>query len=131
MEHPLYHADVSIPVELEAVRARIDEFGDGAYLLTVGEDRRPHVVSVRVACTTDGLTMPAGRRTAANLASLPELTLLWPSPNGGEYSLIVDAVVIAPPDADGTFTARPTSAVLHRLATATGTGPTCLPVEQD
>jgi hypothetical protein len=118
---------VSIPVALDALRARLDEFGEGAYLFTVGEDRRPHVVSVRVACDADGLTMHAGRRTAANLEALPDFTLLWPSMNGGDYSLIVDAVVTTPPDADGAFAARPTSAVLHRLATASGSGPTCLP----
>ena len=73
------------------------------------------------------MTMHAGRRTAANLDVLPEFTLLWPSPNGGDYSLIVDAVVTTPPDADGAFAARPTSAVLHRVATASGTGPKCLP----
>ena len=118
---------MSIPVALDALRARLDEFGAGAYLFTVGEDRRPHVVSVRVACDADGLTMHAGRRTAANLEALPDFTLLWPSPNGGDYSLIVDAVVTTPPGADGAFAARPTSAVLHRSATASGSGPTCLP----
>lgn len=114
-------------MELDALRTRLDEFGEGAYLFTVGEDRRPHVVSVRVACDIDSLTMHAGRRTAANLAVLPDFTLLWPSPNDGDYSLIVDAVVTTPPDAEGAFAARPTSAVLHRLATASGTGATCIP----
>jgi hypothetical protein len=38
---------------------------------------------------------------------------------------------VTPASDDGAFTAHPTSAVLHKLATATGTGPTCLPVANE
>jgi hypothetical protein len=119
---------VSVPVELDALRSRIDEFGPVAYLVTVGDDHRPHVVSVEVRCEADRLVLHAGRRTAANLASAPTLTLLWPSRNGGAYSLIVDAAAAAPPGDNGAFAAVPASAVLHRVAGAPGTGATCLPV---
>ena len=114
-------------MDLDALQSRIDEFGPVAFLVTVGDDHRPHVVSVAVTCVGDHLALPAGRSTAANLAARPDLTLVWPDPNGGDYSLIVDAAAVGAPEPDGTFRARPSSAVLHRVAGASGTGPTCLP----
>jgi hypothetical protein len=123
---------VSVAVELDALRARVDEFGAHAYLVTVGEDRLPHVVSVVVTCgegeEADRLLMRGGRRTGANLAASPAATLLWPPAPGGAYSLIVDGTGEVSPTDEGAVAVRPSAAILHRVAGAPGEGPSCLPV---
>jgi hypothetical protein len=109
-------------VTLDAVRDRIAEFGDTAYLVTVGEARRPHIVSVHVTVTDDALVCPAGRSTSANVASNPIASLVWPAADGGGYALLVDGDAAV---TSGKVTVVPTSAVLHR--TPGGAGPACLP----
>lgn len=119
---------MSVAVDLEGLSQRIAEFGPGAFLVTVGDDG-PHVVSVTVAQDGDRLVMAAGRRSRANLAARPAVTLLWPAAPGGSYSLLVDGTASAPPGEDGSVAVEPTSGVLHRVAGAAGDGPTCLPVD--
>ncbi len=122
---------MSLAVDLEGLDERIAEFGPAAFLVTVGDDGHPHVVSVAVARDGDRLATRAGRRTRANLAARPILTLLWPAGPGGQYSLLVDGEVAAGgpgADDDPTVAVTPTHAVLHRVADAPGEGPTCLPV---
>lgn len=119
---------VSVPVELEALAARLDEYGRRAYLVTVSDDHLPHVVSVEVALDQGRLATRVGSRTAANLAARPTATFLWPPPTAaGDYSLIVDGTAVDD-GADGAVHVEPTAAVLHRVAGATGSGPTCIPV---
>jgi hypothetical protein len=123
-------------VDLAGLGERIDELGPAAFLVTVGGDGRPHVVSVQVDRDGERLTMPAGRTTRANLAAKPIATLLWPAPAGGDYSLLVDGTATGvepgeePGEAagEGPVTIVPASAILHRVADARGGGPTCLPV---
>lgn len=120
---------MSIAVELDALRTRIGEYGPGAYLLSVrdrGDGPVPHVVSVPVSVDGDRLLVDVGERTRANLESRRQVTLLWPAPPGGAYSLIVDAVVDV---TDPQVALVPVSAVLHRVVEA-GAGPSCLPVDQ-
>ena len=137
-------------VDLQALHERIGEFGDRAFLVTVGDDGRPHVVSVHVGADGDRLVVAAGRRTTANVTARPGVTLLWPSPvspagaiepgesdcgdptdspgHAEDYGLIVDGageLVDADPPA---VAIRPTAAVLHRLADTAGDGPACVPV---
>jgi hypothetical protein len=143
---------VSVAVDLEALSARIAEYGDAAYLVTVTDDQQPHVVSVRVRVDGEHLAMDVGRGTRANLTRRPTLTLLWHPVSGGDYSLIVDGTVATTTGttATGTTTAGttaagttavgattgggiavlPDSAVLHRVAGAAGQGPTCRPVTE-
>ena len=66
---------MSIAVALEDLPQVIDERGASAYLVTV-RDTRPHVVQVAVGWQGDDLVVPAGRRTADNVATHPEVTLL-------------------------------------------------------
>jgi len=97
-----------------------------AYLVTVGDRGTPHVVSVAVELDDDHLVVGAGRSTRANLERSGEATLLWPPGPDPAYSLLVDATAVA---VDGErATLAPRSAVLHRVAGATGEGPTCVPV---
>lgn len=119
---------MSVSVDLEALGGRLGEYGTHAYLLTVSEGNRPHVVSVDVRLDGDVLTASVGRTTAANLAARPDATFLWSPPGGtGDYSLIVDGTAVDDPG-EGRVAVRPTRAVLHRVAGATTDGPTCVPV---
>jgi Pyridoxamine 5'-phosphate oxidase len=120
---------VSIAVDTEALSDRLAEFGAHAYLTTVSDDQRPHVVSVTVALEGDRLVTSVGRHTGANLAARPAATFLWPPAGGdGDYSLIVDGTAVEV-DGEGALAVEPTRAVLHRVAGAAGDGPTCVAVE--
>lgn len=110
---------MSIPVELTAVRSRIDEYGPRGYLLTVGPDGRPHCVGVGIRWLDDLLVTAPGNSTLANAAARPLVSLLWPPAEVAGYSLIVDAEVLAAVGSgagDNSLTLRPTRAVLHRPA---------------
>ena len=108
-----------------------------AYLLTVGEDLRAHAVAVTPTLEEGGLLMTGlGRRTSANIAERPDVSLVWPPYEPGGYSLIVDgrATVI-----DETARVEPGHAVLHRPADhapeggagagGTGCGNDCVPLD--
>lgn len=95
-----------------------------AYLVTIGEDARAHVVAVRPTLADDILLVrEPGRKTQAALAAHPSVTVVWPPAEPNEYSLIVDGVGAMRDDA---LTIAPTRAVLHRPAqpqtTVTGGG---------
>jgi hypothetical protein len=134
-----------------SVKVDLDELGlhlqrhPFAYLLTVGEDLRAHAVAVTPTLDEGGLLVTdLGRRTSANLAARPGVSLVWPPYEPGGYSLIVDgsATVI-----DQTARVEPAHAVLHRPAApsrarrgdhtsgeaagagATGCGNDCVPLE--
>ena len=82
---------VSVPVEPSELRREVARYGPVAYLVTVSpETARPHVVSVSVRWEGVALVCGAGARTAANVGSGADVTLLWSAPAGGDYSLIVD-----------------------------------------
>lgn len=126
-----YDPGVSVPVGLEQLHEEIRRYGPHAHLVSVRDDGRPHVVSVLVEVDADGdagsLVVGAGRTTSANAAANPTVTLLWAAPPGEDYSLIVDAVATVAGDR---IAVRPTAAVRHRVATATGDGPSCVKVIQ-
>jgi hypothetical protein len=108
---------MSIPVELEKLRAEAERFGATPFLLTTSDDGRPH--SVSVAATWDGgaLVAKAGKRTAANAAARRLVSLLWPPREAGGYSLIVDGEAsVAGAGEDARVIVRPTRGVLHRPA---------------
>jgi hypothetical protein len=122
-------SSVSVPVALESLREQVAEFGPVAFLLTVTDDGRPHIVSVNVAWDHDRLIAGAGRTTAANASRQPAVSLLWPAVGRGDYGLIVDGTAQVTPRADETvLTIAPTRAVLHRLASAGADGPSCITV---
>jgi hypothetical protein len=95
-----------------------------AYLLTVGDNDRAHVVAVRPTLANDTLLISdPGIKTSANLAAHPVVTLVWPPTDPSDYSLIVDGDGSMQ---DAKLAITPTRAVLHRPAspqvTATGGG---------
>lgn len=122
---------MSVRVELDAVREQVDACRSCAYLLTVTEDGRPHAVSVDMAWEGEALVGGAGRRTAANAARSPEVSLLWPESGREGYALIIDGTAEVRPDASGEgaiVAVKPTAAVLHVTPAARGQGPGCVPV---
>jgi hypothetical protein len=124
-------------VSLDRLRAEIERFTIGPYLLTVSENETPHCVAVNVSWIGEELVLGAGNHTRDNAAARPGVSLLWPPATPGEYSLIVDAAVAATRgtgQGDNEITLRPTRAVLHRPAVAgepapaTACGADCVPV---
>jgi hypothetical protein len=121
---------MSIPVDLGALDEAIATNGAAAFLLTSGDDGRPHVSHVAVHLHDGVLEVAAGRRTARNVAAQPAAVLLWPPVEAGGYSLIVDVHA----QVEGEV-ARcvPEHAVLHRPAPQTVADPAacgqdCLPL---
>lgn len=104
---------MSTPVALTDLAKTLSRF-QFAYLLTAGDDGRPHVLAVSPAVEGAKLTISGlGRRAAHNLTARPDVTLLWPPGAVDEYSLIVDGHAAI----DGTgASVEPTRAVLHRPA---------------
>ena len=105
-------------VDLERLAAALPDY-PFAYLITVDDGYHAHTVTVEPVLR--GAVLDVGRiggRTRNNLARRGDVTLLWPPPEPGGYSLIVDGLAqVADADDD---TARlgvvPTRALLHREA---------------
>jgi hypothetical protein len=110
--------EMSITVDLDDLAATTAGYG-WAYLLTVRDDLRPHVVAVSPTWEGPVLVAEVGRGTASHVGSRPDVTLCYPPVEPGGYTLIVDGTG----SVDGQavrFT--PGGAVLHRPAPG-ATGP--------
>jgi hypothetical protein len=82
-------------VELDQLLQIAAGFGTVPMLLSVDRDGRPRASAVSV--TWDGTTarVRAGRRSLANAAERPLVSLLWPAPPGERFALLVDGEVTA------------------------------------
>ena len=109
---------MSVPVPIDRLRSEVARFGP-AFLLTVTDDARPHAVAVAPEWSGDRLVVSAGRTSRKNAAARPDVTLLWPGPAPGEFSLIVDASATVDDGAE-TLTLAAGRAVLHRPAPGGG-----------
>lgn len=118
---------MSVSVPLDVLADRVREHGGVAFVVSVGDDGRPHTVSAAVSAGPDGLRATVGRTTAANAAARPDVTVLWPPGSDPRYCLIVDATATV--DAGGSLLLSPTRAVQHRSADAPDDIPSCIPVE--
>jgi hypothetical protein len=120
---------MSIPVPPERLRTEITERGPNAYLLSVSDDGHPHAVHGSVRWEGDALVADVGKRTAANAAARPAVSLLFPVRGEGDYSLIVDGTAVV---AGRRVLITPTRAVLHRAAAtpapASSCGADCVPL---
>ncbi len=105
---------MSVPVEIATLRVEVEAEGASAYLVSVSESGAPHVVSVLVSWVGDRLAVGGGRRTAANVAARPAVTLLWPAPRDAGLSLLVDGRGEVVGDQ---VLVTPTSAIRHRSVT--------------
>jgi hypothetical protein len=118
---------MSIPVSLDRLRGEVARYGAAPYLLSVGDDGRPHSVSVAIAWQVDALVARVGKRSAANVAARPLVSLLWAPREAGGYSLIVDGDGAVEDAGDAArVRVRATRAVLHRpAATPAAAKPGC------
>lgn len=119
---------------LERLRAESTRLGTSPYLLTQGDDGRPHAVAVSVEWRGDCILTSTGTKSAANVAARPLLSLLWPPIEAGGYSLIVDGDGRVIGSGSGArISIIPTRGVLHRPGTsaasaARGCGSDCIPL---
>jgi len=100
---------VSIQVELDAIAQAVAHQMPLAYLLTVSDDERVHVVAVVPDVGADIVCSP-GNRARTNIASRSTVTLVWPPVDPVEKSLLVDGD--ARVDGDVVIV-TPRSAILH------------------
>src|SRR6266446_7997873 len=108
---------MSIPVHLDGLRVALAERDGRAYMLTVSDDARPHAVHAPVHWEGDVLVADVGKRSAANAAARPAVSLLYAVRVDGDYSLIVDGTATVASPAEGQrLRITPTKAVLHRPA---------------
>lgn len=111
---------MSIEVALEDLPAAVAARRARPYLVSVRGDR-PHVVSVIATWRDGALVVGAGRRTSANVAGNPAVTVLWPLDDGDPaHTLLVDGRATTDPGGE-TLTIAPSSAILHR-ARSRGSG---------
>jgi hypothetical protein len=118
---------MSIPVGLERLREEAARFGSAPYLLSVSSDGSPHATAIAASWSEAALVAKIGKRTASNVAERPRVSLLWPPPEAGGYSLIVDGTAGLEGVGDELrVRITPTRGVLHRPATAPpAPGSTC------
>jgi hypothetical protein len=124
---------MSIGVELAELQEVSAARRRAPYLLTVGDDGRPHSVEIDWVWRDAELELRVGNRTLANARARALVSLLWPADELGGYSLIVDGDVVGSEQSDsgGIVRVRPTRAVLHRPAagpTDAGCGADCAPI---
>jgi hypothetical protein len=106
---------MSIPVAIDDLAGAVAERG-WAYLVTVRDDLRPHIVAVTPEWDDGQLVVNVGRGTARNASARRSVSLCYPPVEDGGYSLVVDgdATVVG----DDIVRFAPTGAVLHRPAPA-------------
>lgn len=112
---------MSQEVQLDQLAEAMGDY-DYAYLLTLPESGAPHAVAVVPTIDDTTLTVAGlGRRTAANAAARPTVSLVWPPRQPGDYSLIVDGTAAV--ETGGPIVITPTRAVRHRPAPGMSTEP--------
>jgi len=102
---------MSAKVDLEKLGDTLADFPVG-FLITVGDDFRPHTVAVTPVFVGGALTIePVGNTSQRNAVAHPAVTVLLPPREPAGYSLIVDGTAEA---TDAGLRVVPTRAVLHR-----------------
>jgi hypothetical protein len=121
---------MSMKVEIGELAERLGDYSF-AYLVTVGDEGRAHLLAVLPELGDDALTIGGvGTHTLANVATHPTATLVWPPASPDGFSLIVDGAAAVGAD-DGVIVVTPTKAILHRPAVDTAgkrTGSDCASV---
>jgi hypothetical protein len=105
---------MSIPVDVTALGRVVAAYSAG-YLITVGPDGAPKVVTVEPSVLAGVVVVPVpGKGSRANAAAHPAVTLVFPPREEKGFTLLVDGTGAV--DGDD-LRIEPTSAVLHRPAT--------------
>ena len=105
---------MSVKVDLDQLAAALQDF-TFAYLVTVGDDYRPHTVAVEPVFADGVINVgPVGGHTRENVSAHTDVTVIWPPREPGGYTLIVDGS--GRPAEEG-LQVVPMRAVLHRKAT--------------
>ena len=81
---------MSIEVPIDELAATVERY-DFAYVVTVSDSGRPHLVAVRPTVSGGELSVSVGRTSFANATVRPEITLVFPPVEEGGFSLVVDA----------------------------------------
>lgn len=128
---------MSIRVDIDQLGESIAQFGRAAFVLTTGDDHRPHVTHAAIVLAEGRISCQVGRGAGANANARPGVSLLWPPHEAGGYSLIVDGdATVEPLDEGNRLHIAPTAAVLHRPvpkpdADADGCASDCVPLNVD
>ncbi len=105
---------MSIVVALDGLAGALAPYPWG-YLLTVDDTQRTHTLAVPTDLSDGALHVHAGRSSLANATARPVVTMVFPHPQPGGMSLIVDGVATV---AGEFVTVTPQHAILHRPAIA-------------
>jgi hypothetical protein len=84
---------MSVRVELEKLLEVASGFGTVPMLLTTDPDGRPRAAAVSLTWDATSARVRAGRKSVANAADRPLVSLLWPAPPGERFALLVDGTV--------------------------------------
>lgn len=116
---------MSKPVDLDRLAAAIDTCRMDSYLLTSGDDGRPHTTAIRLRWHDGVLVGPCGRTSAHNATERPAVSLMWPPNEPGGYSLIVDATAQVADGEARLIELTPVKALWHRPAEVPDPTKTC------
>lgn len=107
---------VSVKVTVDDLADRLDEYGTTAFVVTVGADSSPKVVHVPVMWDGSVFRCTPGGGTLANLIGSGSVTLVFPAPEGGGYSMFLDGRGASDRNDDSMAVIEFTGGVLHRPA---------------
>jgi len=117
---------VSVKVTVDDLADRLDEYDTAAFVVTVGVDSSPKVVHAPVVWDGEVLRCTPGGGTLANLTGGGLVTLVFPAPENGGYSMFLDGRGAPDPDDDAIAVIEFIGGVLHRPAPdAPGGGARC------
>lgn len=103
---------MSVVVTIDELPNALRDYPWG-YLMTVRDDLRVHTLAVPTDWRSGAFHASVGRSTRANIDARSDVTMVFPHPQPGGYSLIVDGTAAV---VDDEVVFSPTSAVLHRPA---------------
>jgi hypothetical protein len=102
---------MSVKVDLAELAETAAGYATVPMLLTTDEDGRPRASVVSLDWDGKDVVAGAGRRSVANAAVRPLVSLLWPAAPDQDHALLVDGEATSAED--GAIRIRPDGAILH------------------